>query len=212
MRVTENLLKIKDSLPENVTLVAVSKFHPSKDIEQAYQAGQRIFGESRPQEMLQKYQSLPKDIEWHFIGHLQTNKIKMIVPFVSLIHSVDSLRLAQAISEAAIKEGRVVDVLLEVHVAKEQTKQGFTPEQVDEVVAQSLSSEYNGINIVGVMGMATFTDDMNQVESEFKKLAAIYHKHNFRVLSMGMSDDYPLAISCGSNMVRVGSSIFGNRN
>lgn len=212
MKIQENLLRIKSSLPQEVTLVAVSKFHPIEDIQQAYQVGQRIFGESRPQEMLQKYQSLPQDIEWHFIGHLQTNKIKMIIPFVKLIHSVDSLRLAAAISDAARREGRVVDVLLEVYIASEQTKQGLAPQEVDEIMARRSDEEYSGINIVGVMGMATFTDDMAQVESEFKKLAEIYHKYGFRVLSMGMSEDYPLAVACGSNMVRIGSSIFGSRN
>lgn len=209
--IADNLTKIKAELPENVSLVAVSKFHPKESILQIYNAGQRIFAESRPQELVEKHQQLPNDIEWHFIGHLQTNKIKLIIPFISLIHSVDSQKLAQTISHEAAKIGRTVDILLQVHIAQEQTKQGFSISEVENIMKNSTFAAYNGIRIVGLMGMATYTDNTEQIRKEFEKLREIYEKYNFSVLSMGMSEDYPVAIECGSNMIRIGSSIFGHR-
>ena len=219
--IADNLTKIRETLPQEVTLVCVSKFHPASLIEQAYAAGERDFGESRVQEMVEKQRQLAKDIRWHFIGHLQTNKVKQIVPFVSLIHGVDSLRLLEEINKEAVKIGRVVPVLLEVHVAQEETKSGFSVEEIADLAplielnhASPLLKEYPGLNICGIMGMASNTDDQDQVRREFRMLATI-HKNLFPhggVLSMGMSHDYRLAIEEGSNMVRIGSSIFGARS
>lgn len=219
--IADNLAGIRETLPEGVTLVCVSKFHPASLIEQAYAAGERDFGESRVQELVEKQRELPKDIRWHFIGHLQTNKVKQIVPFVSLIHGVDSLRLLEEINKEADKIGRVVPVLLEVHVAQEETKSGFSVEEIADLAplielnhASPLLKEYPGLNICGIMGMASNTDDLDQVRREFRMLATI-HKNLFPhggVLSMGMSHDYKLAIEEGSNMVRIGSSIFGARS
>jgi len=219
--IADNLAGIRETLPEGVTLVCVSKFHPASLIEQAYAAGERDFGESRVQELVEKQRQLAKDIRWHFIGHLQTNKVKQIVPFVSLIHGVDSLRLLEEINKEAVKIGRVVPVLLEVHVAQEETKSGFSVEEIADLAplielnhASPLLKEYPGLNICGIMGMASNTDDLDQVRREFRMLATI-HKNLFPhggVLSMGMSHDYRLAIEEGSNMVRIGSSIFGERN
>lgn len=217
MSVTSNLQTIRATLPEGVTLVAVSKFHPSEAIAEAYEAGQRVFGESRVQELVAKQQILPKDIEWHMIGHLQTNKVRAIAPFVSLIHSVDSARLLECINREAERYGRVIDCLLEVHVAREQTKSGWEITELQEFVASGAIGELKNIRIRGIMGMATFTDDMAVVRSDFERLAAIKRElepmfdSNFDTLSMGMSDDYPIAIQCGSTMVRIGSSIFGQR-
>ena len=217
MSVTSNLQTIHATLPEGVTLVAVSKFHPSEAIAEAYKAGQRVFGESRVQELVAKQQMLPKDIEWHMIGHLQTNKVRAIAPFVSLIHSVDSARLLECINREAERCGRVIDCLLEVHVAREQTKSGWEITELQEFVASGAIGELKNIRIRGIMGMATFTEDMAVVRSDFERLAAIKRElepmfdSNFDTLSMGMSDDYPIAIQCGSTMVRVGSSIFGQR-
>lgn len=219
--IADNLAGIRETLPEGVTLVCVSKFHPANLIEQAYAAGERDFGESRVQELVEKQRQLAKDIRWHFIGHLQTNKVKQIVPFVSLIHGVDSLRLLEEINKEAVKIGRVVPVLLEVHVAQEETKSGFSVEEIADLAplielnhASPLLKEYPGLNICGIMGMASNTDDLDQVRREFRMLATI-HKNLFPhggVLSMGMSHDYKLAIEEGSNMVRIGSSIFGARS
>jgi hypothetical protein len=219
--IADNLAGIRETLPEGVTLVCVSKFHPASLIEQAYAAGERDFGESRVQELVEKQRQLAKDIRWHFIGHLQTNKVKQIVPFVSLIHGVDSLRLLEEINKEAVKIGRVVPVLLEVHVAQEETKSGFSVEEIADLAplielnhASPLLKEYPGLNICGIMGMASNTDDLDQVRREFRMLATI-HKNLFPhggVLSMGMSHDYKLAIEEGSNMVRIGSSIFGARS
>ncbi|CDN30134.1 Hypothetical protein YggS [Mucinivorans hirudinis] len=208
--IADNILALKSVLPTGVELVAVSKFHPAQAIEEAYAAGQRLFAESRPQELLAKYKALPHDIKWHFIGHLQTNKIKYIIPFVSLIHSIDSLRLADAVNEQALRAGRVVDVLLQVHIAREDSKQGFGDDEISQVV--DYCGGLNGIKIAGFMGMATSTEDMTLVRSEFMTLKRIYDVYNFPILSMGMSDDYEIAMDCGSNMVRMGSKIFGNRN
>ncbi|WP_071133802.1 YggS family pyridoxal phosphate-dependent enzyme [Millionella massiliensis] len=216
-KIADNLTRIRESLPEQVTLVAVSKFHPVEVLREAYQAGQRIFGESRPQELTAKYQELPKDIEWHMIGHLQTNKVKYIAPFVALIHSVDSLKLAQTIDKEAAKVGRTIDVLLQLHIAQEETKFGWDAAELEHFLQNGELTALEHIRIRGLMGMASLTDDMEQVRNEFRTL------HNdfvtFRekylpamdVLSMGMSGDYSLAIEEGATMVRIGSSIFGAR-
>jgi pyridoxal phosphate enzyme (YggS family) len=213
-------IKIKElhlSLPKNVTLVAVSKFHPVEALMEAYEAGQRIFGESRVQELLTKHEVLPKDIEWQMIGHLQTNKVRQIVPFVSLIQSVDSVRLIECINREAERIGRVVDILLEIHVADEESKTGW---QYGELATYLQSGDIKALKYVrvrGVMGMATNTDDETVIRADFERLAKYYDDlkshfgKEFDTLSMGMSDDYELAIDCGSTMVRIGSSIFGNR-
>lgn len=218
--ITENINRCKASLPQGVELCAVSKFHPEVSLLEAYNAGQRIFGESRVQELLPKSQNLPSDIEWHFIGHLQTNKVKYIAPFISLIHSGDSVKLLKEINSCAKKEGRVIDVLLQLHVAQEETKSGFSPAELYDYMASEKWRELTNIQIRGVMGMATFTEDEALIESEFKQIRKAfddirqqYFQNNdkFSYCSMGMSDDYPLAIECGSNIVRVGTGIFGER-
>ena len=218
--ITENINRYRASLPQGVKLCAVSKFHPEASLLEAYNAGQRIFGESRVQELLPKSQNLPSDIEWHFIGHLQTNKVKYIAPFISLIHSGDSVKLLKEINSCAKKEGRVIDVLLQLHVAQEETKSGFTPFELQEYMATGEWVALQNIQLRGVMGMATFTDDEKQIESEFRTIRAEFDKikaeyfqndDKFSYCSMGMSDDYHLAIENGSNIVRVGSGIFGER-
>lgn len=215
--VADNLARIRASLPEGVTLVAVSKFHPAEALLAAYDAGQRVFGESRPQEMAAKYRELPKDIEWHMIGHLQTNKVKYLVPFVSLIHSVDSLRLAETIDKEAAKAGRVIDVLLQLHVAQEETKFGWDAAELEHFLQNGELSALQHIRIRGLMGMASLTDDAAQVSGEFRTLHDVFRTFRekylpqMNVLSMGMSGDYPLAIAEGATMVRIGSSIFGAR-
>ncbi len=218
--ITENINRYRASLPEGVKLCAVSKFHPETSIMEAYGTGQRIFGESRVQELLPKFQNLPTDIEWHFIGHLQTNKVKYIAPFISLIHSGDSVKLLKEINSCARKEGRIIDVLLQLHVAQEETKSGFTPSELYDYMASGEWRELENIQIRGVMGMATFTEDESIIESEFKQIRQAYEDIRqqyfqddikFSYCSMGMSDDYPLAIECGSNIVRVGTGIFGER-
>ncbi|MBO5721315.1 MAG: YggS family pyridoxal phosphate-dependent enzyme [Bacteroidales bacterium] len=218
--ITENINRYRASLPQGVKLCAVSKFHPISSIQEAYDTGQRIFGESRVQELLPKQQNLPADIEWHFIGHLQTNKVKYIAPFITLIHSGDSVKLLKEINSCAKKEGRVIDVLLQLHVAKEQTKSGFMPSELDDYMAGGEWRSLSNIQIRGVMGMATYTDDEELIESEFKTIRQEFEKikrqyfpenEKFSYCSMGMSDDYPLAIACGSNIVRVGTGIFGER-
>lgn len=217
MSISENLEKILNTLPASVKLVAVSKFKSEQDIAEAYAIGQRIFGESRALELRDKYNNLPKDIEWHFIGHLQTNKIKYIIPFVSLIHSVDSVGLLKEIDAYAKKVGRVVECLIQVHISQEETKFGFSYEECVELFNDYDSLELENVKIVGLMGMATNTDDMEQVRLEFKSLKSLYDRLNaekklgFSVLSMGMSSDYEIAIKEGSTMVRIGSSIFGSR-
>lgn len=209
--IAQKLSDIRVTLPEGVTLVCVSKFHPQEAIMEAYACGERDFGESRVQELLPKYEALPKDIRWHFIGHLQTNKVKQIVPFVHMIHSVDSVRLLETINREAEKIGRRVKVLLEVHVAKEETKSGFTPEEF--LSLNTKLSTLNYIDVCGIMGMATNTDD----EAEWRRCfqAIKYLANNLTAsspeISMGMSDDYLIAIEEGSTMVRIGSTIFGNR-
>lgn len=217
MSVASKISDIRATLTDGVTLVAVSKFHPAEAISEAYAAGQRIFGESRVQELTAKYAELPKDIEWHMIGHLQTNKVRAIAPFISLIHSVDSARLLECIDREAARCGRVIDCLLEVHVAQEQTKSGWAVDELREYVASGAMKSLQNVRIRGVMGMATFTDDKVVVRGDFQRIAAIkaelepYFDASFDTLSMGMSDDYLVAMECGSTMVRIGSTIFGNR-
>lgn len=217
MAITAKIKALHASLPKDITLVAVSKFHPVESLKEAYNAGQRIFGESRVQELVVKHEALPKDIEWQMIGHLQTNKVRQIVPFVSLIQSVDSVRLAECINREAERIGRVVDILLEIHVAQEESKTGWKyPELVTFLQDEGFKSLKN-IRVRGVMGMATNTDNEAVIRADFEQLAKHYNElkplfgEAFDTLSMGMSDDYELAIECGSTMVRIGSSIFGER-
>ncbi|MGE0078713.1 MAG: YggS family pyridoxal phosphate-dependent enzyme [Bacteroidales bacterium] len=221
MSIQTNLHNIKLSLPQHVTLVAVSKTHPAESIVEAYNAGHRIFGENKVQEMVAKYEVLPKDIEWHLIGHLQSNKVKYIAQFVSLIHSVDSLKLLEVIDREAQKQSRVIDCLLQVHIASEETKFGLSADEVDELLSSSSYAAMGNIRIVGLMGMATFTENMEQVRVEFKFLKGLFDTVKekyfsesgwFKELSMGMSSDYTVAVEEGSTMVRIGSNIFGYRN
>ena len=213
MDVKANLNTILKSIPKEVTLVAVSKTRQNSAIIEAYQLGQRIFGENKVQELVQKFEELPKDINWHMIGHLQTNKVKFIAPFVSLIHGVDSIKLLKEINKRAKQNNRVIDCLLQVHIATESTKFGFDIPKVNEAIDSA--NEYQNIRIVGLMGMATFTDNKQQVIQEFSSLKIVFDtvkNEHITTLSMGMSGDYQLAIEQGSNMVRVGSAIFGHRN
>ena len=211
MSISENILKLKKELPKEVTLVAVSKTKPISDIEQAYNSGQLIFGENKVQELVEKYEKLPKEIQWQMIGHLQTNKVKFIAPFVRLIHGVDSEKLLKEIDKRAKQNNRTIDCLLQVHIATESTKFGFSEEEVLRIMKQK--EDFKNINIVGLMGMATFTENETQIKEEFSFLSEIYKKYEqMNILSMGMSGDYKIAIECGSTMVRIGSTIFGNRN
>ena len=213
--IQQNITSIRTHIPKDVTLVCVSKFQPSEAIMQAYEASERDFGESRVQELLPKYEDLPKDIRWHFIGHLQTNKVKQIVPFVYMIHSVDSVRLLETINREAEKIQRCIKVLLEVHVAKEETKSGFTPKEFLSLASNlSPNNLYPWVEICGVMGMATNTDDEQEWRRcfcEIKSLASKLSTLNTKQISMGMSDDYLVAIEEGCTMVRIGSNIFGER-
>ena len=223
--IQQHIASIRTTIPEDVTLVCVSKFHANEAIMQAYDCGERDFGESRVQELLPKYEALPKDIRWHFIGHLQTNKVKQIVPFVHMIHSVDSLRLLETINREAEKIGRRVKVLLEVHIAKEETKSGFTHEELLQLISNlSTNDLYPWIEICGVMGMATNTDDQDEWRRCFREIKSLAShlspiaqrvsdssQSERPIISMGMSDDYLVAIEEGSNMVRIGSTIFGIR-
>ncbi len=221
MSIAENLQSIKSSIPENVTLVAVSKTKPNSDIIEAYNAGQRVFGENKVQELTRKSEELPKDIIWHYIGHLQTNKVKYIAPFVSLIHGVDSEKLLRAINKEGKKNNKKINCLLQFHIARESTKFGFSYEEAVEILKNGIIEELPYIEICGVMGMATYTEDQNQIIHEFGSLKSIFEnlknehfssKESFTQISMGMSGDYQLAIDQGSTMIRVGSSIFGLRN
>ena len=217
MSIKNNLLEIKSQLPENVTLVAVSKTKPVADLMEAYNAGQRIFGENKIQEMTEKWEEMPKDIQWHMIGHVQSNKVKFMAEYVSLIHGVDSLKLLQEIDKQAKKHNRVIDCLLQMYIANEETKFGLDENELEEILNSSEFKALQNIKIVGLMGMATFTENQNQIKNEFQNLKTIFDKftiHNsqFTILSMGMSGDYQLAIECGSTMIRIGSSIFGGRN
>jgi pyridoxal phosphate enzyme (YggS family) len=219
MSIKNNLLHIKSTLPEHVTLVAVSKTKPVPDLMEAYNSGQRIFGENKIQEMVDKWEQMPKDIEWHMIGHVQTNKVKYMTPFVSLIHGVDSLKLLEEINKQALKNNRIIDCLLQIFIAEEETKFGLDEEELTTLLSSDSFLKMKNIRIVGLMGMATFTDNQNQIKKEFTHLKSIFDNHknlkseicNLKFLSMGMSGDYQLAISCGSTMVRIGSSIFGGR-
>ena len=217
MSIAKNLLQIKSQLPAHVTLVAVSKTKPVADLMEAYNAGQRIFGENKIQEMTDKWEQMPKDIEWHMIGHVQTNKVKFMAEYVSLIHGVDSVKLLQEINKQAKKHNRVIDCLLQIHIAEEETKFGLDEEELNHILTSDDFKSLENIRIVGLMGMATFTENQNQIEKEFNHLKSIFDKlktqnSKLKTLSMGMSGDYQLAISCGSTMVRIGSSIFGTRN
>tara|TARA_R110000868_G_scaffold361611_1_gene623613 strand:+ start:353 stop:1015 length:663 start_codon:yes stop_codon:yes gene_type:complete len=220
MAIATNIKAIQATIPENVTLVAVSKTKPVADLMEAYNVGQRIFGENKIQEMAEKWEQMPKDIQWHMIGHVQSNKVKYMAPFVQLVHGVDSLKLLQEINKQAAKNNRVIDCLLQIHIAEEETKFGLDQEELNVILSPTTLQEMKNIKIVGLMGMATFTDDQNQIKKEFLHLKTIYDEAKglnlqnckMNTLSMGMSGDYALAIECGSTMVRIGSSIFGGRN
>ena len=220
MSITTNLNNITSQLPEHVTLVAVSKTKPVSDLMEAYKAGQRIFGENKIQEMVEKYEQMPKDVEWHMIGHVQRNKIKYMASFVSLIHSVDNFKLLKEINKQAQKNNRIIDCLLQIKIAAEDSKFGMSVQQASKILQSQEFLELKNVYIKGLMGMATFTDDKTKIEREFKFLKNTFdnlkklqnENCEMKTLSMGMSSDYKLAIDCGSTMIRVGSSIFGDRN
>ncbi len=220
MSIKQNLQKIKSELPEHVILVAVSKTKPLSDILEAYNAGQHVFGENKIQEMVDKHEELPKDIEWHMIGHVQRNKVKYMAEFVSLIHGVDNFKLLKEINKQAKKHDRNIDCLLQIKIASEDSKFGMTAEEASDILQTKEFSELQNLSVKGVMGMATFTDDTNQIKEEFKYLKQVFEdlkllktkNSQLQTISMGMSGDYQLAIECGSTMIRVGSSIFGARN
>lgn len=217
MNIKERLHRILATLPDGVKLVAVSKFHPAEAVEEAYNAGQRIFGESRPQEMAAKAKVLPKDIEWVMIGHLQTNKVKMIAPFVSLVASADSERLIEEIEKQAAKNERIIDILLEVHIADEESKSGWSLSELRECLASGVLERMEHIRVRGVMTIATNTDDEAIIRRDFNNIRTIFEElkprfgEAFDTLSIGMSDDYPIALEYGSTMVRIGTAIFGHR-
>lgn len=217
MSIAEEIKKLHQALPPEVTLVAVSKTKPSSDLLEAYEAGQRVFGENKIQEMTAKHEALPKDIQWHMIGHVQSNKVKYMAPYVALIHGVDREKLLKEINKQAAKHHRVIDCLLQIHIAQETSKFGLNEEELFQIVQNQPETTYPNVRLVGLMGMATFTEDQAQVQREFAYLKSLYdkakkHTNTFNTLSMGMSGDYPLAIAEGSNMIRVGSKIFGARN
>lgn len=220
MAIEQNIESIRKHIPTDIQLVCVSKFHPDESILEAYSAGERVFGESKVQEMCGKYERLPKDIHWHFIGHLQTNKIKQIIPFVELIHGVDTYKLLEEINKQAEKQSIKVNCLLQIHIAQEETKFGFSADELKLILATNEWKALKNVTICGLMGMATFTENKYQIKNEFKSLKNLFDELKntffadnsmFKEISMGMSDDYLLAIECGSTMVRVGSSIFGTR-
>ncbi|MDP5200546.1 YggS family pyridoxal phosphate-dependent enzyme [Flavobacterium sp. DG2-3] len=217
MSIQSNLNTIKSTLPEHVTLVAVSKTKPVSDLMQAYEAGQRIFGENKIQEMTEKWEQMPKDIQWHMIGHVQSNKVKFMAPYVTLIHGVDSLKLLQEINKQALKNNRIIDCLLQIYIAEEESKFGLDESELNQLLTSSEFKELKNIRILGLMGMATFTENQNQIKKEFTHLKSIFDSIqklqivDLKTISMGMSGDYQLAIECGSTMVRIGSSIFGGR-
>lgn len=220
MSIANNLKQIQSELPQGVRLVAVSKFHPKEAIEEAYKAGQRIFGESKVQEMTDKQESLPKDIEWHFIGHLQSNKIKYMAPYVTMIHGIDSYKLLMEVNKQAAKAGRTIDCLIQLHIAQEETKYGFSFDECREMLATEEWKSLANVRICGLMGMATNTNTEEQIEREFRSLSKFLNEVKrdffadqpaFCELSMGMSHDYPMAIAAGSTLVRIGSKIFGDR-
>ena len=212
MNICENLRNIKNTIPEDVKLVVVSKTRSIEEIEKIYNCGNNIFGENKVQELIEKHEKLPKDIEWHMIGHLQSNKVKYISPFVSLIHGIDSKKLIKEIDKRAKINNRNINGLLQIHIAEERSKFGFSIDEIDDVLEEV--KKYNNLNIIGLMGMATFTNDKEKIQNEFKSLQSVYLRHNntLNTLSIGMSGDYNIAIECGSNMIRIGSSIFGKRN
>ena len=213
--VSQNLKQLKSEISHNVTLVAVSKTKPKEAVLEAYATGHRIFGENKVQEMTQKWEELPRDIQWHMIGHLQTNKVKYIAPYVSMIHSLDRVKLANEIDRQGARYRRVIDCLIQIKIAKEEEKFGFEPNEALSFLEQLRTNPMPNINIRGVMGMATFTQDSEQIKHEFSLLKTFFDQnksaHNLEILSMGMSGDYPLALELGSNMIRVGSAIFGSR-
>jgi pyridoxal phosphate enzyme (YggS family) len=211
MSIQHNITELKSSLPPEVSLVAVSKTKPLSDLMEAYHAGQRIFGENKIQEMVSKWEQLPKDIQWHMIGHVQTNKVKYMAPFVHTIHAVDRIKLLKEIQKQAEINDRSIACLIQIRIAEEDTKFGLEASELDALL--EAASSCKNVEIKGLMGMATFTSDTDQIRSEFQKLAQLYQKYaEFEVLSMGMSGDYPLALEAGSNMIRVGSKLFGERN
>jgi len=216
MSIQENLLSIRKMLPQHVTLVAVSKTKPIADLMEAYEVGQRIFGENKIQEMAEKAEAMPKDIQWHMIGHVQSNKVKFMAPFVSLIHGVDSLKLLEEINKQALKNNRVINCLLQMHIAMEDTKFGLDEQELNDLLSSDQYRNLKNITVCGLLGMATFTENQDQIKAEFDFLKSTFDKYatenkNFTTLSMGMSGDFQLAIDCGSTMVRIGSSIFGAR-
>ncbi len=215
--IKENIQEFKSKIPENVTLVAVSKTKPIEDLQEAYDAGQRILGENKIQEMVDKYDALPKDIQWHMIGHLQSNKVKYMAHFVDLIHGVDKLKTLKVINKEAAKNDRIIKVLLQAKIAKEDSKFGLSFDEIDAILTSEEIATLQNIKVVGFMGMATFTEDKEQLKEEFSSLKNFFDTQksknsDLEILSMGMSGDYQLAIENGSTMIRVGSSIFGNRN
>ena len=217
MSISENIKKYQGSLPKNTTLVAVSKTKPVSSLLQAYDAGQKVFGENKIQEMASKWEEMPKDIQWHMIGHVQTNKVKYMAPFVDLIHTVDSLKLLREINKQAAKHDRVINCLLQIKIAEEEHKFGLDHQDALLLLAKDIQATLPHVSIVGLMGMASFTDNKTQIETEFKKLSTLHQEFikqhpQLTVLSMGMSSDYTLALDHGSTMVRIGSSIFGARN
>ncbi len=216
MDISENIKKYKDELPENVKLVAISKTKPNEDLMEAYRAGQRILGENKIQEMTDKWEALPQDIEWHMVGHVQRNKVKYMAPFVSLIHAVDSLKLLKEINKRAKQNDRTINCLLQIKIAEEDSKFGISAEEAKDILESEAYKKMENVRVTGLMGMATFTDDEEQVRSEFKYLKSVFDKFrdqhpDLTELSMGMSGDYQIAVECGSTMVRIGSSIFGAR-
>ena len=215
MSIAENISRFRAELPENVHLVAVSKTKSNEEIMEAYQAGQRVFGENKIQDMVAKQEALPKDIQWHMIGHVQTNKVKYMAPFVNLIHGIDSLKLLKEVNKQALKNERRIDGLLQLHIAEEESKFGLSESEAEEALA--LAAEWEHVKVIGLMGMATFTEDKAQISAEFRGLKNFFDRQqaqypDLKILSMGMSGDYLLAIAEGSNMIRVGSKIFGPRN
>jgi len=215
MKIDNNLRSIIDNIPKKVTLVAVSKTKPVELIKNAYDCGQRDFGENKVQELVNKFELLPKDIKWHMIGHLQRNKVKYIAPFVYLIHSVDSVRLLNEINKQGEKNNKTISVLLQIDISDDNTKFGFSFNEIDTLLNSDLINELNNVKIEGLMGMASFTLNQETIKNQFTSLKNLYHSYkkklNFKILSMGMSGDYKIAIECGSNLIRLGSSIFGNR-
>ncbi len=215
MKIDNNLRSIIDNIPKKVTLVAVSKTKPIELIKNAYDYGQRDFGENKVQELVNKFEILPKDIKWHMIGHLQRNKVKYIASFVYLIHSVDSVRLLNEINKQAEKNNKTISVLLQIDISNDNTKFGFSFNEIDTLLNSDLMNELNNVKIEGLMGMASFTLNQETIKNQFTSLKNLYHSYkkklNFKILSMGMSGDYEIAIECGSNLIRLGSSIFGNR-